>query len=165
MRRDRLKTPASFASRKWGSIKQRLQRDKCYANILLGIEREAFDLWILDNWPLIKEIKSLNQIPSVDRIDPRKGYYIANLRIISFAENTRLGQLNANTPIARQKRNDTITAQKQAQYGVNTCTACGIKFLKRTKESWNNYGTRKTCSKVCKHKQIQIRKRELKHHG
>lgn len=56
-------------------------RDSAFKNLLCEYKESGFDF---------------KKAPSIDRIDPSKGYTIENIRWISHSENSRLGSVSRN---------------------------------------------------------------------
>lgn len=58
--------------------KTNLQKNKCYKNITLNLDKEDFINWFMEN-----DFKGC----SVDRINNKEGYYLENLQLISLSDN------------------------------------------------------------------------------
>lgn len=74
------------------------------------LEREDFYEWsnkseafhnLFNVWEQNKYERKLT--PSVDRIDPSKGYELDNMRWITHSENSRLGVINRNKKYAKNR--------------------------------------------------------------
>ena len=102
------KTPKGYLSRKYHAMNCRVNgigspefiaRHKNYMGLPL-LSRQAFYLWALEN----KDFKKLfddwkvsgfeaKLCPTVDRIDPKKGYVLSNMRWLTRSKNSSLGNL------------------------------------------------------------------------
>ena len=69
----------------------------------------------------IKTLLDQGLVPSIDRIDATQGYIIGNIRILEFAENTKLG---LNT-IRKQVK---VTSSKNEVMIFSSVTECGAYF-------------------------------------
>lgn len=112
------------------------------------MSRKEFALWCRANHEVIAELFEAGEIPSIDRIDSDANYKLSNLRIISTAENARLG---------RERSNADRTAKREKQYPPKPCLVCGSIMKRQDREKWVEFRERKYCNSTCR---IAVRKRD-----
>jgi hypothetical protein len=101
------KTPKGFLMRKYRNMQSRVSGiQKLKAHLYKGkylLGREEYYIWALNNedfnrlyleW--IESNYERKLCPTVDRIDPKYGYFLENMRWITHSENSRLGAKNKN---------------------------------------------------------------------
>lgn len=80
-------TPYGRAQEMWTNIKFRLKNNESYKDVTLNMTRHEFIKWAM---PRIEKCFRDNMLsPSVDRVNPDKGYEISNIEIIPKKENCR----------------------------------------------------------------------------
>ena len=101
------KTPKGFLMRKYRNMQSRVCGVQWLkAHLYLGKEllsREAFYKWALQsddfNRMYLAWVESNYErklCPTVDRIDPKYGYVLENMRWLTHSENSKLGAINRN---------------------------------------------------------------------
>jgi len=104
------KTQKGFLVRKYRNMQSRIMGiQKLKSHLYMGkslLSRGEFYEWSIGNVAFIKLFLSWKQskyirtlCPTVDRIDPQKGYEIENMRWITHSENSRLGAINRNKQV------------------------------------------------------------------
>jgi hypothetical protein len=83
----------SLVSTRYTTIKRRIKMNKAYQKLPLCTKEEFYN-WSINNNDLIKIFEAWNNanhqhrlMPTVDRIDPKKGYTIDNIRWLALYEN------------------------------------------------------------------------------
>lgn len=125
-----------WAGVKWTSIVQRLENKmgncNSYVGVPLGFTKETLIKWVMDNPPPATMFK-----PSIDRIDPVKGYVPGNIRWLEFRKNC-------------------MGCQRDVKDGFKICPICK-RILELNKVNFGtNYGKKygeqfQTYCRVCKH--------------
>ncbi len=108
------KTKRGFIMRVYRNMKSRIEgiqykKAHLYAGLSI-LKREDFYAWALnqkefhklfDHWEQCGYLRIFS--PSIDRIDTKQGYEIANMRWLTHSENSRLGAISRNKPYQLQK--------------------------------------------------------------
>lgn len=89
-----------FKTARWNDLKKRVTLNgkpsklKWYSgkNLPLKMTKKQFYNWCSKQWPNIQRIQNDGEIASIDRINPKLGYSIRNIRVLSRRENSALGQ-------------------------------------------------------------------------
>ncbi len=104
------KTLKGFLMRKYRNMKSRvigIQKLKYHLYAGLSIlSKNDFYKWSIENKQLSELYKNwknnnfdIKLCPSVNRIDPKKGYELSNMEWITHSENSRLGAINRKVKI------------------------------------------------------------------
>lgn len=95
-----------FKTARWNDLRKRsvlARKQKTltwYArkNLPLKMSKEQFYRWCDNQWIKIQEIQASGKIASIDRINPKLGYSLRNIRVLSLNENSAR-QRQATKPI------------------------------------------------------------------
>lgn len=99
-----------------GAHPVRDRRSRCYfeRGTEIRMTRDEFAEWCRLNWSTVVEYRNAGIKPSIDRIDNEGHYEIANIRIISLAENCAQGGINR-----RKRLTEKLNSMKRK------CMNCG----------------------------------------
>jgi hypothetical protein len=85
---------ASLIQTRYSTIKRRIKMNKAYRKLPICSKEEFFE-WAIKSPELVELFEAWTKaghphrlIPSIDRIEPKKGYVISNLRWIALHENS-----------------------------------------------------------------------------